>query len=257
MPPVVHSRAAWGALPPRGGYSSWAPGEPSGHTGHWEGAGGHSDHAMCAGEVRSIQLFHQHTSYIDIAYNWVVCIHGDVYEGRPVNVQSAAQRDGNRHRIAICYMAGPGFPFSAAAKSAMAWLAQYGGPDVLIGHRDEPSCSTSCPGDEIEGWIHSGAWRSASTHPGTSPPPAPNPVPSQGFHHPVLREGARGPAVYELQHKLNGVSSAGLQQDGIFGPRTATAVRNFQTFFKLGTDGIVGPKTWGMLDYCAALKHIH
>ena len=60
----------------------------------------------------------------------------------------------------------------------------------------------------------------------------------------------------ELQRKLNGVSGAGLVVDGDFGPRTEQAVRNFQAFFQLGVDGIVGPKTWGMVDYCAAIRGI-
>jgi peptidoglycan hydrolase-like protein with peptidoglycan-binding domain len=35
--------------------------------------------------------------------------------------------------------------------------------------------------------------------------------------------------------------------DGIFGPKTEQAVKNYQLDRALAVDGIVGPKTWGKL----------
>jgi peptidoglycan hydrolase-like protein with peptidoglycan-binding domain len=52
-----------------------------------------------------------------------------------------------------------------------------------------------------------------------------------------------------VQHGLNVVGGAGLVEDGVYGARTTQAVRNFQTFFRLGVDGIVGRQTGGLLDY--------
>ena len=63
---------------------------------------------------------------------------------------------------------------------------------------------------------------------------------------PTLRRGATGPLVKELQGKI------GLNPDGIFGPGTEAAVRAFQarhaTTPPTVPDGIVGPKTWRLLD---------
>jgi hypothetical protein len=67
--------------------------------------------------------------------------------------------------------------------------------------------------------------------------------------HPTVRYGSQGPAVEELQQKLNadGADPA-LEADGIFGPKTRAAVVAFQTKHGLSPDGIVGPLTWGKLD---------
>ncbi|GAB4115139.1 MAG: hypothetical protein Fur005_23040 [Roseiflexaceae bacterium] len=67
--------------------------------------------------------------------------------------------------------------------------------------------------------------------------------------HPTIRYGSRGPAVEELQQKLNdnGATPA-LDPDGIFGPLTRAAVIAFQQQYSLDPDGIVGPLTWAQID---------
>ena len=57
----------------------------------------------------------------------------------------------------------------------------------------------------------------------------------------TIRKGSRGDTVAILQRKLN------LIADGIFGPITDEAVRDFQKSHGLAADGIVGPKTWAAL----------
>ncbi len=57
----------------------------------------------------------------------------------------------------------------------------------------------------------------------------------------TIRKGSRGGEVATLQRALN------LIADGIFGPITDEAVRDFQRSRNLATDGIVGPKTWAAL----------
>lgn len=60
---------------------------------------------------------------------------------------------------------------------------------------------------------------------------------------PNLGLGSVGPAVMCVQGALNHLANAGLQNDGIFGERTRTEVINWQNFFGLNPDGIVGPVT--------------
>lgn len=64
---------------------------------------------------------------------------------------------------------------------------------------------------------------------------------------PVLRRGSKGPHVAGLQGLLNAKAGQRVAVDGDFGPATERAVRNVQAFFRLGTDGIVGARTWSTL----------
>ncbi len=73
---------------------------------------------------------------------------------------------------------------------------------------------------------------------------------------PTLRIGDYGAAVLELQRRFNALTDAHLIVDGAFGPRTQHVVENLQRFFGLQVDGIVGPHTWGLLDYLLAAKHV-
>ncbi len=57
----------------------------------------------------------------------------------------------------------------------------------------------------------------------------------------TLRKGSRGTEVKTLQRKLN------LMADGIFGPLTEEAVKEFQTRAGLTPDGVVGARTWAAL----------
>jgi Putative peptidoglycan binding domain len=61
-----------------------------------------------------------------------------------------------------------------------------------------------------------------------------------------LREGDHLPAVGVLQQLLNRTGAL-LVPDGVFGPRTLAAVKNFQKPRGLVADGIVGEKTWARL----------
>ena len=68
---------------------------------------------------------------------------------------------------------------------------------------------------------------------------------------PTIRRGSRGRWVAQLQLALFKARYLGrIDIDGIFGPRTRSAVMDFQRYHRLRIDGIVGPKTWHALRYC-------
>lgn len=62
-----------------------------------------------------------------------------------------------------------------------------------------------------------------------------------------LRWGSRGGNVSDLQSGLN-QNGARLAVDGIFGPRTHAAVKDYQRANGLQVDGVVGPETRGALN---------
>ncbi|MGC4122139.1 MAG: peptidoglycan-binding domain-containing protein [Myxococcales bacterium] len=63
---------------------------------------------------------------------------------------------------------------------------------------------------------------------------------------PVLRKGAHGTAVRELQTLLK-AKGYDVSVDGSLGSGTDRAVREFQKSQGLPADGVVGPKTWKLL----------
>lgn len=66
--------------------------------------------------------------------------------------------------------------------------------------------------------------------------------------------GCRGQQVQMLQHLLNttGRTRPALDLDGVFGPRTDRAVRQYQQGRSLAIDGVVGARTWSSLGASAA-----
>lgn len=73
------------------------------------------------------------------------------------------------------------------------------------------------------------------------------PPASSAPSRPVLREGASGSAVKELQKQLRAAGFDPGAIDGKFGPKTEAAVTRFQKANGLQADGIAGPKTWAAL----------
>lgn len=65
----------------------------------------------------------------------------------------------------------------------------------------------------------------------------------------TLRQGSGDKnAVMDLQKKLNTYGNAGLEVDGLFGPQTEKALKNYQRANGLQVDGIAGNETWGHLN---------
>lgn len=86
------------------------------------------------------------------------------------------------------------------------------------------------------------------------PPPPPPPLPNRYFREPTIKLGTQDNTfpinvhpVKDWQGGLNSATNSGLTADGVFGFITEAKTLDFQRFFGLVPDGIVGPKTWYML----------
>lgn len=64
---------------------------------------------------------------------------------------------------------------------------------------------------------------------------------------PTIGPGASGDAVRRAQRALRRTPDPSLAVDGVFGPATEAAVKEFQQGAGLAVDGIVGPLTWAAL----------
>lgn len=65
---------------------------------------------------------------------------------------------------------------------------------------------------------------------------------------PVLRVGSSGLPVRRLQSRMSAVGFDTGGVDGRFSPKTEAAVKQLQQQSHLAVDGIVGPKTWAVVD---------
>lgn len=123
-------------------------------------------HRNCAGRVRGIQRFHMESDQLapggasDIGYNWLVCRHGYVFQGRGWRRRPAATGAANDFTLAVCFLGDDTkgrrdvTPEARKAfRSILDFLMPPRCPRLagVRGHRD--FMSTSCPGDELIAFV--------------------------------------------------------------------------------------------------------
>lgn len=133
---------------------------------HYEGTGvPEGSHAGCATRwnmIRNSHLANTAEGYSDVAYNWAVCQHGYVFEGRGWGKQTGANgsQSLNRPHNAILWMGGdagvtvPSPAAVSAIKGLIRHLRTKGAGNEILGHRD--GYATSCPGDPMYSLVKSG-----------------------------------------------------------------------------------------------------
>jgi N-acetyl-anhydromuramyl-L-alanine amidase AmpD len=133
-----------------------------------------------------------------------------------------------------------GVPIQRADVPGVRGLGWHGmGGSAWGGHPDCPGKNVLAQFDEI--------LKRAGDIAGEKPKPTPPPTPSLQRNLYFRRQDyMSGSDVKLLQSKLNG-AGASLSADGSFGPKTLSAVKNFQQSHGLKVDGIVGPITWAKL----------
>lgn len=219
LPPNFVPRAAWGALNPT---SRVALRTAEGNTAHYEGPRtGVYPHSSCASKVRGIQRFHMEgRGWGDIAYNFIICPHGYIFEGRGFGIRSAANgtNEGNGKSYAHCVLIGEGDAFTVEAQSGLAnsfgYCRHRGSGDRRWVHSDWKA--TKCPDVPITNFVRGGMNVGGGVTPAPVPPPAPAPAPPPPpAPAPVNPEKER---IAELQRLV------GAGVDGIWGPNTEAAL---------------------------------
>jgi hypothetical protein len=101
-------------------------------------------------------------------------------------------------------------------------------------------------------WDDGGVYTSTMIRSGQLPPPMPlfekESAPPLPATRPLLRKGTVSSEVSALQTLLNFLGYPCGKVDGIFGPKTEAAVRQFQRTAGISVDGIVGSQTWAKLE---------
>lgn len=237
-------------------------------------------HKLCDDRMRTLQLSHLNhptENYSDFAYNYAVCPHGSVYEGRGLHRQTGANGNQtlNKGHYAVLAMLGskgltePTDAQLAGIRDAIELLRSKGGAGSEIkGHKD--GYATACPGGPLYEWVKDGAPRPKGSTPSqpTNPPSSPaKPVGVRGSlgkwpGSPPVRYGRENGHVQKLQLRLRSAlgSSKARQLNpngatGYYGNETRAmvkyALRNHPETWDAGErghDGNVGPKSWATID---------
>jgi hypothetical protein len=254
------SRSQWGAKPSR--YDLVYIASTKGVKIHYEGTevpaslADPANHTKCDDRMRAIQASHLANTkedYSDIAYNFVVCPHGYVYEGRGLHKKTAANGNQplNIAHYAVCAMLGnsgltkPTDLQLGGLRDAIEYLRSSGGAGTEIkGHRD--GYATACPGAPLYAWVQKGAPRPAGTEPAK-----PNYEPFPGAH--LFRSGNHSPIIAAMHKRLVAVGCNHYQSTAnsdVWGSGDIASYAAWQRkcgYTGSAADGIPGKASWDKL----------
>lgn len=246
------TRAQWGASKPDNGHTPVARNQ--GVKVHYLGtAYTAGDHNTCAPYMRKLQRDHMgRNGWADFAYNFAVCEHGYVFEGRGLNAQNAANGNTslNRDHFAVLAFVGssghtaPTGAQEQGLRDAIEYLRAHGAGGEIRGHRD--GYATECPGAALYALVKSGA-----LVPESKPAPAPvsyAPFPGADY----FRRNPVGPLVTAMGRRLVAEGCSAYAEGP--GPRWTEADRKSYAKWqrKLGftgadADGWPGASSWAKL----------
>jgi hypothetical protein len=155
-------RSSWGARAPKN-RTPLVRKEQRGTAVHYSASNAdeQASHTNCAARVKGIQTFHMDgRKWSDIAYSYLVCKHGFVFEGRGLGIRTAAQgtNSGNDAFHAVCFLGD-----DTANRDDVTDLGRRALRDAILmcnGWADKSEIRphsffhpTGCPGDELRSWI--------------------------------------------------------------------------------------------------------
>lgn len=245
------SRDEWGATAPSKPFAALQPHRIRGVVVHH---GGVEHPPLGVAAVHAYERHHIQTrGWLGIAYNWLVDERGTIYEGRGW-FRGGATKGWNSRSVSVCYTGYGEFEPSRETKNSIkAVIAEtqnrYGDGLWLKTHRQFKK--TTCPGDWLGDWVEAGMDISHN----------PNMVDWDaiaayfqdlkrqiGIRSLSYRRRSRGEPVRLVQIALANRGFDSGPADGIFGRKTAQAVKAFQRAQgHLKADGVVGVNTFTAL----------
>jgi hypothetical protein len=250
------SRQQWGATPPatrNGRFTPLRGGRVRGVVVHHSAV---ADGPRGANAVLAFEGHHLRKGWDGIAYNWLVDETGTIYEGRGWDARGGATKGWNAKSISVCFTGhGDGEPRTQVLHSLSRVVSEaqgrFGGGLWISTHRRKGS--TTCPGNWLGDWVEAGmainenpsdtdwvgivAYFAALKRQVQDRP--------LGRWWPNVR---RGEAVRLTQRRLQDRGFSPGAADGVFGKRTAKAVRSFQeTQGFLKVNGVVNVNTFAAL----------
>lgn len=243
------SRHQWGAKPPattNGKFTPLRSGRVRGVVIHHSAV---VDGPKGVAAIHAFEGHHLRKGWDGIAYNWLVDESGTIFEGRGWGARGGATKGWNAKSISVCFTGHGGVrPRDEVLESVKSVVAEaqgrFGGNLWVSTHRRKGS--TTCPGGWLGDWVEAGM--AIDKNPSDT-----DWAGIVAYFQALKRQIARKPLGRMWWHTRRGeavrLSQARLLErgfdpgpaDGVFGRRTANAVREFQ-----GTQGFL--KVTGVVD---------
>ena len=214
----------------------------------WHYSATYDDQDIGAAEINEMHLAR---GWSGIGYNGVIRLDGTEEPGRPywrIPAQVAGYNERSLGFVTIGGLRrgdGPDVGQDTRTREQIATqiaiteriLARFPSIRLVTGHRN--LAATQCPGYDVPSWwAEVKGKRMPASHIAPDAPAA---------SWPMLRHGNQGDGVRMLQEALDGLGIEAGPVDGVFGPKTERAVRDFQRAAGIDVDGIAGPMTWAEL----------
>jgi hypothetical protein len=254
---VWHDRASWTNKEPKS--RSKFKTKPLGLALHWEGVtteqGGLDSSKATLRAIQRSHLANKAEGYIDIAYNFAVDHLGNVFELRGWDVQGAANGTtaANETYISVCYLTGPGQPFTDAAKQAFKSIRSEADKRG-IGSENKPHSAfkaTACPGDEIRTFLKTLGSAPAPANQ-ASTPSLPSwggfPLPKGHYFGTLKKNDDKNHSGFYNERDRQFIKliqrEVSVPDDGLFGGQTEGAVINYQKARGLPANGLFDETCW-------------
>ncbi len=192
---------------------------------------------------QQIHQWHLANGWAGIGYHFFVRKDGTVYRGRPEDTVGAHAGNNNYDSLGVCFEGSfdreeMGAVQREAGAELVAYLKRKYNITTVQRHGDVNA--TGCPGTSFPFEAIANGAAAVQTQTASNANDA-------ALTLPLLTRGSQGGAVRAVQAMLNGMGHSAGTADGIFGEKTAGAVKRFQTASGLASDGIVGRDTWHKL----------